>query len=155
VLWLVIQTILLALQFSYLTETDRYSSQERVLEASSALSWSFGISQPLLSIRLSTYSPELTGKNLKGLGSSHFARHYSGTRYLLSSPQPTKMFQFGWFPFDYPMYSGNDARDMTRGGFPHSDISGSAPVDGSPKLFAVFHVLRRYLVSRHPLCALE
>jgi hypothetical protein len=87
-----------------------YSSQERVLEASSSLSWSFVISQPLISIRLSTYSPsnKLPGKNLKGLRSSHFARHYFGNRYLLSLPQPTKMFQFGRYPFKYPIYSGND-----------------------------------------------
>ena len=56
------------------------------------------ISQPLLSIRLSTYSPELTGKNLKSLGYSRFARHYSENRWLLSIPLPTKMFQFGNLP---------------------------------------------------------
>jgi hypothetical protein len=35
-------------------------------------------------------------------------------------------------------------------GFPHSDISGSAPVHGSPKLIAVSHVLHRHLTPRHP-----
>jgi hypothetical protein len=34
------------------------------------------ISQPLLYIRLSAYSRELTRENIKGLGSSPFARHY-------------------------------------------------------------------------------
>ena len=41
--------------------------------------------------------------------------------------------------------------------FPHSDMYGSQPVDGSPYLFAVFHVLPRRLVPRHPpyaLCSL-
>ena len=32
-----------------------------------------------------------------GLGSAPFARHYSGYRLFLSSPQGTKMFQFPWF----------------------------------------------------------
>ena len=40
------------------------------------------------------------------------------------------------------------------GGFPHSDISGSTPVDSSPKLFAACHVLLRPLTPRHPPCAL-
>ena len=41
------------------------------------------------------------------------------------------------------MYSDRDARSITYGGFPHSDISGSKLVDSSPKLIAVFHVLHR------------
>jgi hypothetical protein len=36
------------------------------------------------------------------------------------------------------------------GGFPHSDIPGSTPVHGYPRLFAVSHVLRRHLAPRHP-----
>ena len=39
-------------------------------------------------------------------------------------------------------------------GFPHSDISGSKPICGSPKLFAAYHVFHRLLVPRHPPCAL-
>ena len=38
-------------------------------------------------------------------------------------------------------------------GFPHSEISGSKPVDGSPKLIAVFRVLHRLPMPRHPSCA--
>ena len=37
----------------------------------------------------------------------------------------------------------------------HSDISGSKPACGSPKLFAAYHVLLRLLVPRHPSCALS
>ncbi len=40
-------------------------------------------------------------------------------------------------------------------GFPHSDIPGSKPVCGSPRLIAAYHVLRRLLVPRHPPCALS
>ncbi len=35
-------------------------------------------------------------------------------------------------------------------GFPHSEISGSKPVRGSPKLIAAYHVLHRLSAPRHP-----
>ena len=40
-------------------------------------------------------------------------------------------------------------------GFPHSEISGSKPVCGSPKLIAAVHVLHRLLAPRHPPYALS
>ena len=40
-------------------------------------------------------------------------------------------------------------------GLPHSEIFGSTPVRGSPKLFAAYHVLRRLLAPRHPPNALQ
>ena len=43
---------------------------------------------------------------------------------------------------------------MTLYGLPHSDISGSSPVCGSPKLFAAYRVLHRLLAPRHPPYAL-
>ncbi len=39
-------------------------------------------------------------------------------------------------------------------GFPHSEISGSKPVSGSPELIAAIHVLRRLWLPRHPPYAL-
>ena len=45
-------------------------------------------------------------------------------------------------------------RRMNSGGLPHSEISGSAPVCGSPKLIAAYHVLHRLLVPSHPPLAL-
>ena len=42
-----------------------------------------------------------------------------------------------------------------RSGFPHSDISGSTPVCGSPKLIAAYHVLHRLPSPRHPPYALS
>src|SRR3984957_17781559 len=35
-------------------------------------------------------------------------------------------------------------------GFPHSEIPGSKPVRGSPKLIAAYHVLHRLSAPRHP-----
>ena len=42
---------------------------------------------------------------------------------------------------------------MKGGGFPHSEIPGSKPVDGSPGLVAVCRVLHRLMMPRHPSCA--
>ena len=43
---------------------------------------------------------------------------------------------------------------MTLYGLPHSEISGSKPACGSPKLFAAYRVLHRLLAPRHPPYAL-
>src|SRR5438309_2450923 len=43
---------------------------------------------------------------------------------------------------------------ITRAGLPHSEIPGSQPAGGSPRLIAAIHVLHRLLVPRHPPCAL-
>ena len=40
-------------------------------------------------------------------------------------------------------------------GFPHSEIPGSKPACGSPRLIAACHVLHRRLLPRHPPCALS
>ena len=45
--------------------------------------------------------------------------------------------------------------DTPKGGFPHSDISGSKFIDNSPKLIAAYHVLHRLLTPRHPPNALS
>jgi hypothetical protein len=51
------------------------------------------------------------------------------------------------------MYSSYAGRYSLRG-LSHSEISGSKPVSGSPKLFAAVHVLHRLSSPRHPPCAL-
>ena len=53
------------------------------------------------------------------------------------------------------MYSAPGCIDMTRYGFPHSDIHGSTLVFNSPWLFAAYHVLHRLLAPRHPPSALN
>ena len=81
-----------------------------------------------------------------GLGSSAFARHYSRN----------PLFSSGYLDVSvHPVPSPRKAYDdMTRRGFPHSDISGSTLTHSSPELFAVYHVLLRHLTPRHPPCAL-
>src|SRR6187431_3649212 len=46
-------------------------------------------------------------------------------------------------------YSG-----MSQSGFPHSEIPGSKPACGSPRLIAACHVLHRLSAPRHPPCTL-
>src|SRR6187455_33928 len=47
-------------------------------------------------------------------------------------------------------YSG-----MSQSGFPHSEIPGSKPACGSPRLIAACHVLHRLLAPRHSPYALS
>ena len=47
-------------------------------------------------------------------------------------------------------YSG-----MSQSGFPHSEIPGSKPACGSPRLIAASHALHRFLAPRHPPFALS
>jgi hypothetical protein len=50
-----------------------------------------------------------------------------------------------------PIYRFNWEMPLVRNGrFPYSEIPGSAPVHGSPRLIAVSHVLHRHLTPRHP-----
>ncbi len=70
----------------------------------------------------------------------------------MSFPPGTKMFQFPGFAS--VTYGFSDGYRAMRGGLPHSEISGSKPARGSPKLFAACHVLHRLLAPRHPPDAL-
>ena len=87
------------------------------------------------------------------LGSSLFARHYSGSR--------------GFFPFlwvlrcfsspaclPHPMYSDADPSALPLVGFPIRRSRGQRLVSTSPGLIAAAHVLLRLLAPRHPPCAL-
>src|SRR3989441_8159739 len=53
------------------------------------------------------------------------------------------------------MYSAGCEAGITGSGFPHSDIPGSKPACGSPRLIAASHVLHRLLAPRHPPYALS
>ena len=64
------------------------------------------------------------------------------------------MFQFPAFA-SYTYVFRSKYHPITDGGFPHSEISGSKPVSGSPKLIAAFRVLHRLPIPRHPPSALS
>ena len=63
------------------------------------------------------------------------------------------MFQFRRFP-SYAYLIQRRMTEYCSAGFPHSEISGSWPICGSPKLIAACHVLHRLLMPRHSPCAL-
>ena len=73
---------------------------------------------------------------------------------MLSFPQGTKMFQFPWFASAAYVFSYRYL-DITPDGFPHSEIPGSKPVCGSPRLIAAHYVLHRLPMPRHPPSALS
>ncbi len=92
---------------------------------------------------------------------------------LMSFPRGTEMFQFPRFAFGTygfsskylhgpssipalprPSLAGRNRKGhgmaKVEGGFPHSEIQGSKPVRGSPRLIAAYHVLHRLSAPRHP-----
>ena len=87
-------------------------------------------------------------RNVRGLGSSRFARHYYGNRYFFLFLQVLRCFSSLRSPRLTPVDG------LQPSGFPHSDISGSIPVCRSPELFAAYRVLPRQLKPRHPPSAL-
>ena len=73
---------------------------------------------------------------------------------LFSFPAGTEMVHFP--ALSSPAYGfSRGYPGITLGGFPHSEISGSTPVCGSPKLIAAYRVLHRLLAPRHPPYALS
>jgi hypothetical protein len=76
-----------------------------------------------------------------------------GESRLISTPRGTKMFQFPRFPLLAYGFS-KECKGITPCALPHSDIPGSGPAGGSPRLIAAYHVLHRLLAPRHPPCAL-
>ena len=97
-----------------------------------------------VSVLAEPYNPPTA--SCKGLGCSHFARHYFGNLFFssgyldVSVPQVPLAYLF----FQYAIL------EVRSSGFPHSDIPGSALVHSYPRLFAVTYVLHRHLAPRHP-----
>ncbi len=64
----------------------------------------------------------------------------------MSFPPVTEMFQFTGFASHGYVFT---MRYRRSGGFPHSEILGSKPARGSPKLIATCYVLHRLSMPRH------
>src|SRR5216684_1260525 len=73
---------------------------------------------------------------------------------LFSLPPGTEMVHFPGFARSR-LWIKRAVPRVYRGGFPHSEIPGSKPVCGSPRLIAACHVLHRLRLPRHPPCALS
>lgn len=92
------------------------------------------------------------GRSRPGLGSSHFARRYSGNHCCFLFLRLLRCFSSpGSLPWlmDWARDTGGSPS-----GFPHSDTSGSQGICPSPELFAAYRVFHRLLVPRHPPYAL-
>jgi hypothetical protein len=85
-----------------------------------------------------------------GLGSSRFARRYSGSRVLLSFPQGTEMFQFPWFPLPALCVQAGVPPFFAAVGSPIRTSTDQCSVGSSPWLIAATHVLHRLQAPRHP-----
>ena len=96
--------------------------------------------------------PATPGGKPPGLAFCAFARHYSRNRFCFLLLRVLRCFTSpSVAPPDYAFIRG---RHPVKGaGFPHSEIRGSKPVDGSPRLIAAFRVLHRLMMPRHPSCA--
>ncbi len=78
----------------------------------------------------------------------------SGITDLFSFPAGTEMVHFPALPSaPYVFRAGYSG--ITQSGFPHSEIPGSKPACGSPRLIAACHVLHRLLAPRHSPYALS
>src|SRR5215831_6993404 len=73
---------------------------------------------------------------------------------FLSFPPGTEMVHFPGFA-RARLWIHRAVRRFYPRGFPHSEIPGSKPACGSPRLIAACHVLLRLLLPRHPPCALS
>ena len=78
-----------------------------------------------------------------------------GESLLLSLPPGTKMVHFPGFTSRSLLYSEADVPTLLGTSLQDSDIPGSQPVCGSPRLIAAYHVLPRLPSPRHPPCALS
>ena len=73
----------------------------------------------------------------------------------LSFPPVTEMFHFTEYCDLFLILFRKRRYPITDIRLPHSEITGSKPVCGSPMLIAAYHVLHRLLAPRHPLYALN
>ena len=73
---------------------------------------------------------------------------------FLSFPPGTEMVHFPGFA-RARLWIHRAVRRFYPRGFPHSEIPGSKPACGSPRLIAACHVLLRLLLPRHSPCALS
>lgn len=98
-----------------------------------------------------SYNPKI--KNL-GLGSSRFARRYLGNLILISSPLPTKMFQFGRSRLLSLCIQDKDSRVLPYWVAPFGYLRVKALFQLT-EAFRRYRVLHRLLMPRHPPIALK
>ena len=90
----------------------------------------------------------------RGLGYVRVRSPLLAESQLISLPAGTEMVHFPALPSHAYVFSEGSS-GINLSGLPHSEIFGSKPVCGSPKLIAAYHVLHRLLAPRHSPYALS
>ena len=107
----------------------------------------------LVTLLMPSYNPRLTRRS-NGFGLFRVRSPLLSESLLFSLPPGTEMVHFPGFARTRLCIHRAVIR-VHRIGFPHSEIPGSKPACGSPRLIAACHVLHRLLLPRHPPCALS
>ena len=107
----------------------------------------------LVTLLLQTLQPP-GHRNVSGLGYVRFRSPLLSESRFLYFPSGTEMVHFPEFALSR-LCIQRVVLWVCHSGFPHSEISGSTPVCGFPKLIAACHVLHRLILPRHPPCALS
>ena len=139
-----------------LTQVPASSLEQFRLRACHAVSGGFPTTSTIAQIGNSTVAGPTTPEPPKwyGFGLIRVRSPLLSESRFLSSPGGTEMVHFP--PFACTRLCIQRGIHTVRVcGFPHSEISGSKPVCGSPKLIAACHVLHRLFLPRHPPCALS
>ena len=139
-----------------LTQVPASSLDQFRLRACHAVSGHFPMASAIDQIGNSTVAGPTTPEVPKyyGFGLFRVRSPLLSESLLFSFPPGTEMVHFPGFARTRLCIYRAVIR-FCRIGFPHSEIPGSMPACGSPRLIAACHVLHRLLLPRHPPCALS
>src|SRR5919197_6283431 len=107
-----------------------------------------------MSDKIALHLSPVTALRKAGFGLFRFRSPLLSESRLLSFPPGTEMVHFPGFA-RARLWIQRTVRRFYHRGVPHSEIPGSKPACGSPRLIAACHVLLRLLLPRHPPCALS
>ena len=105
----------------------------------------------LLTLLMRSYTPAVQARRF---GLFRFRSPLLSESRLISFPPGTEMVHFPGLARTR-LCIQRAVHEVHSCGFPHSDIPGSMPACGFPRLFAACHVLHRLLAPRHPPYALS
>src|SRR5277367_3927009 len=105
----------------------------------------------LITLLTRSYNPPVQAPRF---GLFRFRSPLLSESHLISLPPGTEMVHFPGLARTR-LYIQRAVSRVHRDGFPHSEIPGSKPACGSPRLIAACHVLLRLLAPRHPPYALS
>ena len=108
---------------------------------------------PFINPMLRPHNPDIT-EVVSGLGYSAFARRYLRNHYCFLLLRVLRCFSSPRSPH-VAMYSLHSDRALPLPGFPIRTSPDQSLFNGSPKLFAVYRVLHRLSLPRHPPYALS